>query len=233
MAQGVQRNHPRSPLRILIADPDADTRSIYRETLRLVGWDVVEANDGRDALTQALVRPPSLILTEAVLPVIDGFALCEILRRDSTTRGVPLVVVTADARPAHHERLKHVGVDAVLVKPIILDALVTEIRRLTSKSEGGRTVAGARHATAVADARHPDRRTRKPLAKAHLHGATTTPSNPATALRCPYCEKPLQYQARHMGGMTARRRDHWDDYICSTCGAFQYQQHTRKMRRVK
>jgi DNA-binding response OmpR family regulator len=68
--------------RLLIADADTDTRALYHEAFR-VGWDCVEASDGRDALAKALTRTPTLVITELYLPELDGFALCEILRRNS------------------------------------------------------------------------------------------------------------------------------------------------------
>ena len=48
------------PARILVVDPDDDTRALYRQAFQLAGCDVVEAADGRDALTKALVRAPAL-----------------------------------------------------------------------------------------------------------------------------------------------------------------------------
>ena len=70
--------------RVLIADADTDTRALYREVMR--GCHVVEAEDGRDALVKALSYPPALVITETRLPIVDGFALCDVLRRDSQTR---------------------------------------------------------------------------------------------------------------------------------------------------
>src|SRR5579871_3030867 len=71
-----------APSRVLVAEPDADTRALYRTALSLAGCDVSVALDGREALTTALVQPPTLIVSELRLPLIDGYALCEILRRD-------------------------------------------------------------------------------------------------------------------------------------------------------
>jgi CheY-like chemotaxis protein len=84
--------------RVLVVDPDEQTRAVYRESLTATGCDVVEASDGRDALAKAFVRPPALVVTEVALPFIDGYALCEILRRDRLTASVPILVVTAEAR---------------------------------------------------------------------------------------------------------------------------------------
>jgi CheY-like chemotaxis protein len=95
-------------------DQNADMCLQYREWF--AGRDIVEASDGRDALTKALVRPPSLVITEIALPLIDGAALCDILRADRMTKDVPILVVTSDCREAEWERLRRVGADLVLHK---------------------------------------------------------------------------------------------------------------------
>jgi CheY-like chemotaxis protein len=105
------------PIRVLVVDPDADTRALYREVFHANGWDVVEAADGREALAKALTRPPALVMTEVRLPFLDGYALCDILRRDRATTAVPILVVTAEARSAGVDGARTVGADAVLVKP--------------------------------------------------------------------------------------------------------------------
>ena len=90
------------PPRILVADGDADARDRYAAAFADHGWRVMEAADGRDALVKALSRPPPALITELRLPIIDGVALCEILRRDRVTANVPIAVVTA--KHAHPKR---------------------------------------------------------------------------------------------------------------------------------
>ena len=76
--------------RILVVDPDDDTRTLLATALRLADCDVFEARDGREALAKALSDPPALVLTETTMPFLDGYALCRILRADVTTRSVPI-----------------------------------------------------------------------------------------------------------------------------------------------
>lgn len=142
----IPRPKPSAPLRILIVDPDADTRSLYRAFVQLAGGDVVEASDGRDALVKALMHPPALVMTETRLPIIDGFALCEGLRRDVMTRTVPILVVTGDTGPAVVERARTAGADAILVKPS-LDAVLNEIRRLLTAASNICAMPGRWHGT--------------------------------------------------------------------------------------
>src|SRR5689334_23623581 len=106
---------------ILIADPDEDNRALYHEALRAAGYAVTEASDGRAALTEALTRRPALLLTELRLPLVDGYGLCEVLRRDPETRSIPILVVTAEARERELTRIRQAGANAVLVKPAVPD----------------------------------------------------------------------------------------------------------------
>src|SRR5205085_4103995 len=104
----------------------------YRQSFSLEGCDVVEAADGRDALTKALVEPPTLVVTEIRLPFVDGYALCEILRRDRATADVPILVITSDARTLAIDRARTAGADAVLVKPTTPEQMLIEMRRLVA-----------------------------------------------------------------------------------------------------
>src|SRR5947209_1088143 len=104
---------------VLLVDRHADTRSLYAQYLKLEGFDVEEAEDGREALAKALARPNNAIVTEPRLSGIDGYQLCDLLRRDSATAATPLLVVTGDAMTADIDRARAAGATAVLVKPCL------------------------------------------------------------------------------------------------------------------
>jgi CheY-like chemotaxis protein len=71
---------------------------------------------------------PALVMTELHLPFFDSHALCELLRCDSTTRSVPILVVTTERGRAQLERARAADADACLVKPATLDAVSNQIR---------------------------------------------------------------------------------------------------------
>jgi CheY-like chemotaxis protein len=219
----------RSAVRILVADADDDTRSVYRESLTSAGCDVVDAADGRDALVKALSHRPTLVITEIRLPIFDGFALCEVLRRDSATRTVPILVVTAEQRPAELDRARDAGADGVLSKPVSREALLNEIQRLLRRPAKPSDDSGTPGRAAV---RLPERR-RKPLAKAYQHFETKTPPAQPPDLVCPSCDGRLIYERSHVGGVNWSHPEQWDDYRCpASCGTFVYRQRTRQLRRV-
>jgi CheY-like chemotaxis protein len=221
---------PSGTPRILIADADDDARSLVREALGVAGCDVVEASDGREALTEALVREPALVISELRLPLIDGYALCEILRRDRTTATVPILIVTTEERSGEVERARQAGADAVLVKPTTPETLLNEIRRLMARSASPTTAAQfSEPSTVLTRAEEPRR---KPLAKAHARSTTTTPPASPPELTCPSCDCALRYERSHIGGVSRNHPEQWDEFVCPDCGTFEYRHRTRKLRRT-
>ena len=230
-----ERLAPPVPL-VLLVDRDIDTRSLYRHSLTQCGWRVEEADDGREALAKAILRHPNLVVTETRLPFIDGYALCELLRRDPETHNVGIVVLTADAFPAQVERARAVGADSVLVKPCLPDQLQAELQRLFAESQDLRARSdAARTRASVQLSRSAEllSRHRRTLVRAHERFETTAPPLHPPELRCPTCDRALQYERSHVGGVSDRHSEQWDYYVCSAaCGTFQYRQRTRKLRRV-
>jgi DNA-binding response OmpR family regulator len=192
----------RSTVCLLVADAEDDATSLYRESLWLAGCEVVDAAGGRDALVKALVRPPTVVIIETRLPLFDGQALCEVLRRDSTTRTVLILVVTTETRPAELERARAAGADAVLVKPVCPDALLDEIQRLLTRSH-------YRHSESATHRAHPPEllcpSCNRWLAYEHSHSGGINDRHP-------------------------EQWDYY--VCSASCGTFQYRQRTRKLRRV-
>jgi DNA-binding response OmpR family regulator len=216
----------RSVVRILVADGDDATRSTYRQSLTLAGCEVVDAADGRDALIKALSHRPTLVVTEARLPIFDGYALCQVLRRDSVTHGVPILMVTAETRPSELDRAFIAGADVVLTKPVAPAALLEEIHRLLRPAERANEVSAA-----VIRPTPPSDSRRMALSKDHRRFETTTPPAQPPVLVCPTCGTRLAYECSHIGGVSSRHAEQWDDYTCpASCGTFVYRHRTRKVR---
>jgi len=213
---------PVGETRVLIADGDADNRELYRESFTLSGWHTAEASDGREALIQALIVKPRIVVTELRLPIIDGVSLCEILRRDRATAGVLIVVVTSEMRAAELARAERAGADSVLVKPSAPDRVVSEMQRLI----GAPATHRAAPALPVPGAR------RTALVNAHNRHWTTKPDVPPISLTCPMCGQALHYQDTFIGGVSSHHAERWDYYGCVRCGQFQYRVRTRKLRQL-
>ena len=227
------------PLVALIAARDAETRRLYAEFLALSDCRAELAEDGREALAKVFSRQPDVVVTETHLPGINGFDLCALLRQDSATRGLPILLVSGETFDADLERGETVGADAVLAKPCHPATLFAEIQRLVQLSgdlrERSRATRERLHGQLARSEALLDRsRTRRRmLNSAHSRHDTTTPPIAPPALSCPECHQPLRYTHSHIGGVTAQNSEQWDYFECSAaCGTFQYRERTRKLRRV-
>src|SRR5687767_15978909 len=80
---------------ILVAEDHLDSREALRELLEAFGFDVIEAINGRQAVTAAMTYMPNLILMDIMMPEMDGFAAIRALREAPETRGIPIIALTA------------------------------------------------------------------------------------------------------------------------------------------
>lgn len=115
---------------ILSVDDEPDVTGLVHFHLTKAGYEVVTAACGREALEIIRLRPPDLILLDLMLPDIDGFGVCEILRRQASTAAIPVVILTAWATSdAQHLGLELGALD-YLTKPFSPKELVERVRRL-------------------------------------------------------------------------------------------------------
>jgi two-component system, cell cycle response regulator DivK len=119
---------PPSPL-ILVVDDYEDSRVMYVEYLRLVGFRVEQAADGKDALEKAMELVPDLILMDLALPVVDGWEAIRRLRADPRTKAVPIIALTGHSQQ-YAEQTGSSGCDAFLSKPCLPDVLLAEVKRV-------------------------------------------------------------------------------------------------------
>ncbi|HEU5079844.1 MAG TPA: response regulator [Opitutaceae bacterium] len=115
---------------ILSVDDERDVTELVNFHLTRAGYDVVTAASGREALDKVQQHHPDLILLDLMLPDIDGFGVCEILRRQRTTATIPIVILTAWATTdAQHLGLELGALD-YMTKPFSPKELVDRVRRL-------------------------------------------------------------------------------------------------------
>ena len=118
-------------LRLLLADDNRDIREPIKELLELYGAAVVEAEDGRTALTHARAGGFDLVLMDVRMPELDGLEATRQLRRAGVR--VPVVALTADAVAEHREECLAAGCDGHLPKPVDLAHLVETVRALVGR----------------------------------------------------------------------------------------------------
>lgn len=110
-------------------EDNEDNRIIYSTVLRHLGYLVIEAQDGLQAVDLARSAQPDLILMDISIPRLDGWEATRILRRDPATRAIPIIALTAHALSDDRERAAEVGFTSYLAKPIEPRAVVAEVRR--------------------------------------------------------------------------------------------------------
>jgi CheY-like chemotaxis protein len=224
--------------KVLLADPDIDSHLLYSHLLGLKAIEITHTTDGRNALVKALEYPFALIITETCVPFLDGYALCEILRHDGATTTTPIMVVTADARPASLERALRAGADVAFIKPVT-DVMCSEAHRLILRSSElrDRSDPSALQFGSLLDTSQSGLRPGKLLkvsqSREHRRYDTAQPPIAPPNVICPSCDLPLTYELSYIGGVTARDSEQWDCYTCSgRCGRFEYRQRTRQLRHV-
>ena len=115
-------------MRVLIADDEPNIRSLVSSML---GKDyvVLEAGDGDEALNIARRQKPDLVLMDIMMPKVDGYSACSIIKTDQTTKGIPVVMLTAIGYELNKELAKKIGADGYITKPFSLQGLLHTIKQ--------------------------------------------------------------------------------------------------------
>lgn len=122
----MQRPHPDTRV-ILIAERDHTVRELQEFFLGKAGLTVEFAEDGQAALERARELRPALVVTEILIPRLDGLALCRRLREDPVTAHIPVVVFSILAAAA---RAGEAGASAFLRKPLVESVFVAAVQEL-------------------------------------------------------------------------------------------------------
>ncbi len=126
----VVRAETDDPPRVLLVEDSPSLRYAFARLLRLQGFDVREATDGQEALNCLRQFQPRLILTDLMMPVMDGIELIRRLRGNPTLAGIPVVAITADATEQAERLAREAGAVDVITKPIDLPALLERLQGL-------------------------------------------------------------------------------------------------------
>jgi CheY-like chemotaxis protein len=124
------RGELHDPLRVLLVEDAPFLRYAFGRLLRLHGFEVREATDGQEALDSLADFHPQLVLTDVMMPVMDGIELIRRLQDRPETANVPVVAITADATEQTEQLAREAGAVDVITKPIDLPALLERLRAL-------------------------------------------------------------------------------------------------------
>ena len=115
-------------LRVLVVDDESDFIQLLKYNLEHQGFDILTARDGVEALNLARRELPDVVLVDLMLPDIDGFSVCEILRSQPSTSKVPIIVVSALDGEYVRSRGIQAGVACCFKKPVDMKVLAASIR---------------------------------------------------------------------------------------------------------
>jgi putative two-component system response regulator len=121
--------------KILVVDDEIETLNLLKTILEISGFEVITTLNSVDAITLAEIEKPDVVLPDIMMPEMDGFTLCKLMREHRITKDLPIIFVTAYSGTDLDDRSQAVGADHVIKKPINIPELVAAIRKTQALRE--------------------------------------------------------------------------------------------------
>lgn len=115
---------------IMIVDDSASLRQVVKMTLEKLGYEVVEAKDGQDALSKAKGKKINLIITDLNMPVMDGITFIKELKKLPEHKFTPVMMLTTESQQSKMMEGKAAGAKAWLVKPFKPEQIIAAVEKL-------------------------------------------------------------------------------------------------------
>jgi len=116
--------------KILLVEDEKDLSKTIAFRLEANGYTVVTAYDGQDGFEKAKKEKPDLIILDLMLPKMDGYKVCALLKSDARHSKIPIIIFTARAQAEDVKMGKEVGADAYITKPFEPETLLSKIKEL-------------------------------------------------------------------------------------------------------
>jgi two-component system alkaline phosphatase synthesis response regulator PhoP len=118
--------------KILVVDDEVNITQILEFSIGAEGYEVITAQNGEEAIDKARREQPDLIILDIMMPIIDGYEACRILKANPLTRNIPVVLLTAKGRDIDKRLGYEVGATDYIIKPFSPHKLVDRIHELLS-----------------------------------------------------------------------------------------------------
>lgn len=115
---------------IMTVDDSASVRQMVSFTLKKAGYDVVEASDGKDALSKIQSNPVKMLITDLNMPNLDGLGLIKQVRAIPTFKYIPIIMLTTESQDAKKVEGKKAGATGWIVKPFKPDQLLAVVKKV-------------------------------------------------------------------------------------------------------
>jgi DNA-binding response OmpR family regulator len=120
--------------KILIVDDEVDLVETVRFPLEMEGYHVLVSYNGEDALNQARKENPDLILLDLMLPKLDGYKVCRLLKFDDKYKHIPILMLTAKTQEKDKALGMETGANEYITKPFEMDDLLKKVKKYLSKN---------------------------------------------------------------------------------------------------
>ncbi len=120
--------------KVLVVDDEPAIVLMVRSRLTNAGYEVEEANDGREAIQKTKEWAPDLVIMDVMMPRPNGVQVCRMLKDDPDTRAIPIVLLTAKSTESDQFWGQESGADAYLTKPYDPQELLATVARLINKT---------------------------------------------------------------------------------------------------
>jgi len=121
--------------KILLVDDEQDMVYAVKMQLEAEGFSVLTAKDGQEGLDKARKENPDLVILDLMLPKIDGYKVCRMLKFDEKYKKIPIIIYTARAQAVDEKLGYEVGADAYMTKPFDPKKLLAKINELLNRRE--------------------------------------------------------------------------------------------------
>ncbi len=116
--------------KVLLVDDEPDVLEMYTMRLEVTGYQVVTADDGEKALGLAKSEKPDLIILDLMLPKIEGFDVCRMLKFDDEYKNIPIVILSALGQSSDRQKAMQAGADDYFIKPVDFNEFLKRLKEL-------------------------------------------------------------------------------------------------------
>ena len=119
--------------KILVVEDDLVTQRVLSANLKKNGYDVITTEDGQEGLNLAREEKPNLIILDVMLPKLNGYKICKMLKFDEKYKHIPIIMFTSRAEDSDKKTGMETGADTYINKPLDAKVLMAKIEELLKR----------------------------------------------------------------------------------------------------
>jgi len=121
-------------MKILAVDDDPKVLAVIKKRLEFAGYEVITAMEGKEGLLKARTENPDLIVLDLILPNLNGYQICAMLKHDAKYQNIPIVILTSRSQQSDIAEGMRVGADVYITKPYDPDDFLNKIKTLLEQA---------------------------------------------------------------------------------------------------